>query len=232
MKKIVFLVLFFFLNAATSEEITENDRMFIELTLKQTLKRIKEYKIFKNNQISKLNNDLIRTKNEFSKHRKNQKYEIQKLRKQLFRKNKELQNIKQKKPDISKDLLLKELREKLRRTEKKLSQKNKKLKIIKEKNLDRKKDILLKKLRGKLRRTEKKLLQKDKKIKIIEEECSDTKITIPIRETLENNIPLEQKHQILTKEKDLSRAVNIAMEKAMNSSAKEPAEWVEIVIED
>lgn len=232
MKKIVFLLLFLFLSTATSEEITVNDRMFIELTLKQTLKRIKEYKVFKNKQIATLTNDLIRTKNEFSKYKKNKEYEIKKLRKQLFRKNKKLQNIKQKKPDISKDLLLKELRAKLRGTEKKLFQQNKKLKIIKEKNLDRKKDILLKKLREKLRRTEKKLLQKDKKIKIIEDKCSDTKITTFMRETLKHNIPIQQKHQILTKEKDLSRAVNIAMEKAMNSSAKEPSEWVEIVIED
>lgn len=205
MKKSLILLIFF-ISFSVSQNMSGDESQLVKSellkTLKKTLINVTKFKNKKNDEIRKLNRELAAIQREFRHYKQKQKEKAQKLQSLLSSVRKELLMSKQ-----NKERSCQQLRIKLTYVEKKLFQKERELK------------------KQKLQNVKKNSIEKES----IQEEIF---VIQDLNQVFIEPLEVDKPHQIMTNEKDLPSAINMAMEQAMNNRLKEEKEWVEVVVSE
>ena len=205
MKKSLILLIFF-ISFSVSQNMSGDESQLVKSelikALKKTLINVTKFKNKNNNEIRKLNRELAAIQREFRHYKQKQKEKAQKLQSLLSSVRKELLMSKQ-----NKERSCQQLRIKLTYVEKKLFQKERELK------------------KQKLQNVKKNSIEKES----IQEEIF---VMQDLNQVFIEPLEVDKPHQIMTNEKDLPSAINMAMEQAMNNRLKEEQEWVEVVVSE
>ena len=210
MKKSLILLIFF-ISFSVSQNMSGDESQLVKSelikALKKTLINVTKFKNKNNNEIRKLNRELAAIQREFRHYKQKQKEKAQKLQSLLSSVRKELLMSKQ-----NKERSCQQLRIKLTYVEKKLFQKERELK------------------KQKLQNVKKNSIEKES----IQEESIQEEIFVmqDLNQVFIEPLEVDKPHQIMTNEKDLPSAINMAMEQAMNNRLKEEQEWVEVVVSE
>lgn len=205
MKKSLILLIFF-ISFSVSQNMSGDESQLVKSelikALKKTLINVTKFKNKNNNEIRKLNRELAAIQREFRHYKQKQKEKAQKLQSLLSSVRKEHLMSKE-----NKERSCQQLRIKLTYVEKKLFQKERELK------------------KQKLQNVKKNSIEKES----IQEEIF---VMQDLNQVFIEPLEVDKPHQIMTNEKDLPSAINMAMEQAMNNRLKEEQEWVEVVVSE
>lgn len=214
MKKSLVLLILYFLNSHASSNSISHDSMELELKLINTLQNIREYKKEKNKQVLKLTKKLEEMNLQLAIYKENKEKELKSIKKELESSKKKLLIEKK-----SKNKLLKNTRKKLNTTKKKLLKKNQEFKVLQKEHFKKNKEVTM-------------LDVPVLAINNIDNMLEANTIDVPVEPT--NYTKVTNDYKVVTSEKNLLMAINMAMEQAMNEpiSLNKNTQWVEIVIED